>query len=120
MKSIDEMCAVMQAFKEGKTIEFKDNRSVGNEWKRGVKPTWDWNYFDYRVKPEPKYVPYDSVTEVEKDKWIMRKGSNIIDKITSIDREDNTVYYGVWEDLQHLFEKYTYEDGTPCGKLVEE
>ena len=116
MKTIDEMCAVMQAFKDGKKIEFMCN----GKWEGTNKPLWNWDSLNYRVKPEPKYVPYDTVDEVEKDKWIMKKGSNCIDKITSIDRRDNTVYFNGWENLQHLFEKYTYEDGTPCGKLVEE
>lgn len=118
MKTIDEMIEVMKAYKEGKTIEC---RMFGyDDWEEAVDVEWNWVLSDYRVKPEPKYVPYDSVDEVEKDKWIMRKGSNRIDKITSIDREDNTVFFDIWEDLQNLFENYTYEDGTPCGKLVND
>lgn len=119
MKSIDEMCAVMQAYKEGKKIEYVSKSSVTNIWRDEPKPIWDWDGFDYRVKEEPHYVPYDSVTEVEKDKWVMKKGSKRIHKITSIDYIDDTVFICEWENMQRLFDEYTYEDGTPCGKLIQ-
>lgn len=123
MKSIDEMCAVMQAYKEGKTIEFKDNRTVENEWKICVNPTWNWNYFDYRVKPEPKYVPYDSVSEIDRNKWVRKKDvPNVLRAITMINIATNEVHIAgyCWNTIEGSFEMFEYEDGTPFGKLVKE
>lgn len=116
-----EMIAVMQAFEDGKEIEcmHKD----GNIWLRVEHPVWDWPHCDYRIKPEPKYVPYNNVSEVEKGKWIVNKNGSITGQIGAINDFDGTVYllgYGGWKKLDTLFLNYTYEDGTPCGKLVEE
>lgn len=113
-----EMIEVMQAYVDGKSIEFR----VHNEgtWFDVQNPMWDWNLKDYRIKPEPKYVPYDSVTEVERDKWVKRKPNGRLYRITELDPSDNTVnIYRGWRDLKSLFNDFTYEDGTPCGKKVE-
>lgn len=45
--------AVMQAYKDGETIEFK--RSENKVWEPCVNPMWWWHNHDYRVKPrEPR------------------------------------------------------------------
>jgi len=111
--------AVMQAYIEGKKIEGrpKDAEAFGN-----AIPLWNWAEFDYRVKPEPKYVPYDSVMEVDRDKWITPKNDTVLFRIGSLDTKDNTICYSFesWINLNGLFEDFTYEDGTPCGKLADE
>ena len=58
MKDIDHMIAVLQAFKEGKAIQFRDsgNSSTDENWGCALKPSWDWVTFDYRVKPEPRRI----------------------------------------------------------------
>ncbi len=120
MKSIDEMCAVMQAFKEGKTIEELYDRDT--EWKVVETPLWNFHNYQYRVKPEPKYVPYDSVSEVERNKWVRKKdGPNVLRVISAINTYTNEVYVTVyrWCTIKEFFEEFEYEDGTPCGKLVE-
>lgn len=50
-----EMIAVMQAYDEGKTIQvrFADYES---DWGPCPKPIWNWNDFEYRIKPEPRYL----------------------------------------------------------------
>lgn len=122
MKSIDEMCAVMQAYKEGKTIEYRCG-SFDDEWAEIDDIHWDWNGFDYRIKPEPKYVPYDSVFEVDRSKWVREKVfPSKLKAITMIDTSNNRVFITAtgWLILGEFFEYYEYEDGTPCGKLVSE
>ena len=118
-----EMIAVMQAFYDGKEIECSSRGE--NDWLWTANPMWDWSNNDYRIKPEPpepKYVPYDSVTEVDKDKWIKNKGNGILSRIMGIDANEALCVrlIGGWRTLKDLFEYYTYEDGTPCGKKVEE
>lgn len=114
-----EMIEVMQAYEDGKEIEFKWK---GKDIWRGIEhPAWYWNGCDYRIKPEPKYGPYDSVTEIDRDKWVKGKASGVLYRIILLDPDDNSVQlsYGL-VSLQEFFTDYTYEDGTPCGKLVEE
>lgn len=47
-----EMIAVMQAFEDGKKIQIADKGS--KDWADyGMgEPVWDWDAFDYRIKPE--------------------------------------------------------------------
>ena len=45
-----EMIAVMQAYARGETIEVSD-KGAGN-WSEIKHPLWDWNSFEYRVKPK--------------------------------------------------------------------
>lgn len=53
--TIDEMIAVLQAAKEGKTIQVKARISPKAMWGGTVySPTWDFSNFDYRVKPQPR------------------------------------------------------------------
>ena len=58
MTDIDHMIAVMQAAKEGKTIQFRvlDSSDIDVRWRDAHAPSWDWTVFDYRVKPEPRRV----------------------------------------------------------------
>ena len=58
MTDIDYMIAVMQAFKGGKAIQFRDrgNSSTDVIWEAAPRPSWDWVTFEYRVKPEPRKV----------------------------------------------------------------
>ena len=119
MKSIDEMCAVMQAFKEGKTIECR--MFMYDEWEETDDIEWNWVLFDYRIKPESKYVPYDSVLEIDRSKWVRKKDvPGMLRAITVIDTDKNRVYIEqfCWYTLEEFFEHFEYEDGTPCGKLV--
>jgi hypothetical protein len=53
----DEMIAVIQAHKEGKTIQFK-YKAKDYEWKDCIsnKPSWDFTEYAYRVKPGPKKI----------------------------------------------------------------
>lgn len=112
-----EKIVVMQAYEDGKEIEFR-SAYTEEEWVRCFKAVWNWAEFDYRIKPEPEYVPYDSVTEVDKDKWVKGKASGRLYRIIEIDPSDNTVYLdGEWYNLRELFKGY--KDGTPCGKKVE-
>lgn len=48
-----EKIAVMQAYLDGKQIQFNNN----NEWKDWtipLEPTWNWVDYDFRIKPEEK------------------------------------------------------------------
>lgn len=46
-----EMIEVMQAYVRGEAIEVSDRGK--NDWSEIKHPLWDWNSFEYRVKPIP-------------------------------------------------------------------
>lgn len=58
MNDIDHMIAVLQAFKEGKAIQYwaRCNRGTDENWGDAPNPIWNWASYDYRVKPEPRRV----------------------------------------------------------------
>lgn len=50
-KTTEQMIEVMQAFADGKTIQYRLRNKEGNWW--DIKePMWAWDTSDYRVKPE--------------------------------------------------------------------
>lgn len=56
IKIAKEHIEVMQAFIDGKEIEFKPDSHKGI-WKQTATPVWDFVNYEYRIKPsEPEYV----------------------------------------------------------------
>ena len=50
-----QMIEVMQAFENGKKIEFRHRGKVpGDDWLPSKNPQWDWDYHEYRIAPEPE------------------------------------------------------------------
>lgn len=128
-----EMIEVIEAFKEGKKIERR--RINDYEWVDDPTPLWDWALYDYRKKPEKEFRPYKDTEEMlddfcerfhvtrtdyaEPSIWIKSKNSGVKYLIEVIGD------FGVWTvkisiGMTDLFKKYTYKDGSPCGKEVEE
>ena len=50
----DEIIAVITHHKKGGKVEFKTTNS--NFWRLNEKPAWDFQAFDYRIKPEPLVI----------------------------------------------------------------
>jgi len=48
-----ELLPIIQAYAEGKTIQYRANINVG--WRDAGGPRWD-DDFEYRIKPEPKVI----------------------------------------------------------------
>ena len=124
MKTIKEMTDIMLAFDRGEQIEFR-YREI--EWRDTNKPIWDWNHFDYRVKPKTKYVPFETAEEFleaqrnngylvsNKGKFLEAyiNGRDTIIISNSYSREFELI------SLNDLFRNYGFKDGTPCGKEVK-
>ena len=56
IKTTKEHLEVMQAFIDGREIEFKQDSHKGI-WRQTTTPTWDFCRYNYRIKPlEPEYV----------------------------------------------------------------
>ena len=56
------MLPIMQAFAEGKTLQYRVNRE-NNEWKDIDNPSFYDAPSEYRIKPEPKYRPFKNKEE---------------------------------------------------------
>lgn len=102
------------AWAKGKTIEYYSNYS--EKWKIITSPSWNKN-IKYRIKPEPKYVPF---TFDDADKLIgkaVTSNNGIIHIITEINKVNMFIGSNVYVSYDTLFKHYTFLDGTPCGKL---
>ena len=125
MKTIKEMTDIMLAFDRGEQIQILDNRGI---WEDIRQPRWNWTGCDYRVKPKPKYVPFDTAEEFFEAQ--RKHGRDIIAcgelyANSYIDCYCNVFLYKGSEaniftfNLETLFENCTFADGAPCGKEVE-
>lgn len=123
-----ELLPVIQAFAEGKEIEC---RVKGEDvWSVQFYPTWIDDR-DYRIKIGPKYRPFKDVDECWEEMqkhqpfgWVENKNSHRRYILTTMDPNpaysDCNVRIGeTWRGLEYLFEKYTFADRTPFGKLEE-
>ena len=123
-----ELLPIIQAFAEGKTIQFRTNN---RSWVDLLDNDLEINaLFEYRIKPEPKYRPFKSQEECwgeilkhECYGWVKSKDNNDRRHISSIqkDDEDNAwfviVSFGGIDGFssEQMFENFEFLDGTPFG-----
>lgn len=125
-----ELLPVIQAFAEGKKVElalFDDDGAI-SEWSDDFSPTWSDDYI-YRIKQEPKYRPFKDAEEC----WEEMQKHQPFGWVTFFNNTDMryrafvcTVYDGVVDvcckplcTFKSAFINFTFEDGTPFGKLKE-
>lgn len=112
-----ERIKVMQAYVDGKKIEYYD----GNIWCDTSNPGWCSNT-KYRIKPEPKYHPFANAEECWQEMkkhepfgWVKYKTDDVYSFICKV--EEDRCYFAVnlyWA-FDTILEKYTFADGTPFG-----
>ena len=120
---------IIQAFAEGKVIESRTKPSliegsdVPNDWTE-MKEIEFWNNIEYRVKPEPRYLPFKNVKECWQEMqkhqpfgWIKGKEGEHHSLITSIIADEEEVYINGISGfvLDEVMEHYTFADGLPFG-----
>ena len=114
-----ELLPIIQVFAEGKMIQ--DKIEGQTDWVDTDEINLEYNgqKIKHRIKPEPKYRPFNSKEEcweeMKKHKpfgWI-KSNDNDLYSIASINCEGITTfaYYRFLES----FEKFTFIDGTPFG-----
>ena len=113
-----KMLPFIRAFTEGKEIEIR----ICRKWAPLSFPTFDdSNTEEYRIKPEPKYVPFTYETALANSlqkKAIRYKGSTEVVTILAF----NTEYVFILDftrPYKYLLEHYEFLDGSPCGILED-
>lgn len=115
IKDVQDKINVMQAFIEGKEIEFRHISS--NDWTDNKNPLWQWGTYEYRVKQN--YRPFETIDEVF-EAMKLHGGILCFDKSTrkhyclSINTRQVFVN-GYAVPFDELLEKYLFKDDTPCG-----
>ena len=135
MKTTKEMIEVMQAYLRGEKIEYR----YGNtDWLECRVPIWNWNSIEYRVKPrqktkaktKTKFLPFETVDEflaAQREHGAIIKMIDDDRLLSAFVRHDGSVLFvlpkSICEKLlinvDNLFGKYEFADGTPCGKEIE-
>lgn len=64
-----EAIRVMQAYVDGKEVEFK---WMSKDWNSTVPPEWNWSAYDYRIKPTAVLRPW-TADEVPLGAWMRSK-----------------------------------------------
>ena len=64
-----EAIRVMQAYVDGKEVEFK---WMSKDWNSTDKPEWNWSAYDYRIKPTATLRPW-TADEVPLGAWMRSK-----------------------------------------------
>ncbi len=112
MKAVE----IGQAVLDGKEIEYNSNNG---SWRIANTPTLNFDDYNYRVKPEPEYIPF--TFEDANDlmgKVIKKMDGTQVQKIVQLNRD--YVFAGVGQmNYSYLFDHYTFLDGTPCGKKIK-
>lgn len=128
-----ELLPIIQAFAEGKTIQQK----VGYEetWVDVNLPSWEEIPSNYRIKPEPKYRPFqtqeeywDEAPKHNKASWVKHKTRELSKHITKIKEDlggnvwfDTTSLSGVeLFSARQMFDYFEFMDGAPFGVKEKE
>ena len=105
-----ECIAVMQAYADGKEIEYKLKHAGNADWKLNTTPGWDWSEFSYRIKSQPMKVTEEERILLQiKGRIIKAKNSNYITIVNDGDVEllRNEFYFlnketQEWEDWSQI------------------
>lgn len=122
---VSEQIAIMKAYEDGKTIE----RTIRDEleWKslNYVEDyPFDFVLNEYRIKPKPKYRPYESVDEAfnEAEKhgfWVRNKSLENILYIGSFNKNHDIIYVHGYNQTEILDRFVWCDDGSPCGMKID-
>ena len=112
-----ELLPFIQAFAEGKTIQYKNEHG---SWIEIDCPIWS-KYCQYRIKPQPKYRPFKNQEECQNEMhnhpdfgWLTRIDTGAYTQIPIVFPYcilfDSAMY-----NYEKAFENFTFIDGTPFG-----
>ena len=118
-KEAKELLPIIQAFAEGKEIEYYDCND--DDWIKTDTPIWT-SKINYRIKPEPKYRPFKSQEECWNEMlkhqpfgWVRsKKCKALLWNVTSINKDDITIICDYYK-FHRAFECFEFTDGTPFG-----
>ena len=109
-----ELLPIIQAFAEGKEIEIKPKEGI--HWctlKEDHIQYLDFKKCDFRIKPEPKYRPFNNSKECWEEMlkhqpfgWVKCKNEDCY----MVHIEVNNDF-----DFKFCFKEYVFADGTPFG-----
>ena len=122
---VSEQIAIMKAYEDGKTVEGKHYGET--DWKiLEYVENYQFNFaeYEYRIKPVPKYRPYESVDEAFKEAekhgfWVKSKDKHSLFFIDSFEAAGNGDIYVGHCHVGAFIEKFVwFDDCSPCGVKI--
>ena len=125
-KEAKELLPIIQAFAEGKEIEYYDCND--DDWIKTDTPIWA-SKINYRIKPEPKYRPFKTQEECWNEMlkhqpfgFVVSKDSIDYSGICRVFKDEKGISritftsnpYSDW-DMEIAFYRINFADGTPFG-----
>ena len=129
-KEAAELLPIIQAFAEGRDIEYR-SKGFNENWKKVTQiPELSFKSFEYRIKPEPIYRPFKDAKECWNEMlkhqpfgWVKSKDKGYFHLIGLVQfaskLEDVMITFATSENLARsshsIYENYIFADGTPFG-----
>lgn len=128
-KEAKELIPIIQAFAEGKTIQYYDSLIDIADWEDCENPNFENLTYKFRIKPDPTYRPFANTeecwTEMQKHQpfgWIKCEEGcfNIVyvtDEYVGLADPDGS---SISLASKNSYQDNTFADGTPFGVKVED
>ena len=121
-----ELMPIIQAFAEGKTIQYYDSLIDIADWEDCENPNFENLTYKFRIKPETTYRPFKDAEECWKEMlkhkpfgWVkstLFKDFALVKRVTTLYVEINRDII----DYKDALEKFTFADDNNFGVKVEE
>ncbi len=118
-----QLFLIIQAFAEGKTIEYYN--PIEHKWEAVEDPTFGGDVEGYRIKPQPTYRPFKDAeecwNEMQKHQpfgWLIHEASMEREIITHLNWKVGYVKVDGSPTpflMKDVFQYYTFADGEPFG-----
>ena len=125
-KEAKELMPIIQAFAEGKTIQYYDSLIDIADWEDCENPNFENLTYKFRIKPETTYRPFKDAEECWQEMlkhkpfgWVkstLFKDFALVKRVTTLYVEINRDII----DYKDALEKFTFADGNNFGVKVEE
>ena len=124
-KEAKELMPIIQAFAEGKTIQYYDSLIDIADWEDCENPNFENLTYKFRIKPETTYRPFKDAEECWQEMqkhqpfgWVkstLFKDLALVNRVTTLYVEINREII----DYKDALDKFTFADGTNFGVKVE-
>ena len=125
-KEAKELMPIIQAFAEGKTIQYYDSLIDIDDWEDCENPNFENLTYKFRIKPETTYRPFKDAEECWQEMqkhqpfgWVkstLFKDLALVKRVSALYVEINRDNI----DYKDALEKFTFADETNFGVKVEE
>ena len=116
-----ELLPIIQAYAEGEIIQYKNFLDEWTDIKENEGLSFICPPSDYRIKPQPKYRPFETEEECLEEMhkhpdwgWIIAKGSKIMYHIYVVGI-GHVLTDCMSISFPETFAEYEFTDGTPFG-----